>query len=92
MVYNKEIKKYVIATDGEEYCKVCKGVGKIKINKDTWFGKVNHLTCHNCYGTGVIDWIEKAMGKKRPPGPPEGPPNRLVLGMWSAQSVKGLAG
>ena len=93
MVYNKKIKKYVVLADGEEYCKVCKGVGKVKPNGHFHIGLTRTpLTCHNCYGEGVIDWIEKAMGKKRPSGPPEPPPPSYVVGMWSAQSAKEMVG
>lgn len=66
MVFNTHIKKYVGLADGEEFCDICKGKGtvytdRVKLSYDPYR---KDLVCHKCFGTGVLDWIEKAMGKK----------------------------
>jgi len=66
MVYNKYLKQYIILVEGEHYCNLCKGKGKLQIDRVQYSfnRKYQQLICHKCLGTGVLDWVEKATGKK----------------------------
>lgn len=66
MIYNRHLNKYIIVTEGEYYCDLCKGRGKVKQEKIKlpFEVKFHDLVCHKCLGTGVLDWIEKAIGKR----------------------------
>jgi len=81
-IYNWHTKKFVILAAGQEYCNECEGKGiirfkKIKIPNDP---ASKPLICSKCYGEGILDWIEKAMGKKRT-GAPLPPSPRFVRGI-----------
>jgi DnaJ-class molecular chaperone len=83
MVFNTHIKKYVDTADGEEFCDKCKGKGTIPVNriKLSYDPYRQDLVCHKCFGTGVLDWIEKAMGKRKIEGPSLSAASRLIRGM-----------
>jgi len=81
-VFNTHIKKYIRAEEGEEFCDKCKGKGTIPLEriKSSYDPYRQGLVCHKCFGTGVLDWIEKAMGKRKK-GPPLPPSPRLIRGI-----------
>jgi DnaJ-class molecular chaperone len=68
--YNAYNKTYIALEEGQEFCRTCGGSGLVrraKFIKTSKFPKVPNntmLVCHHCLGSGKIDWIEKAVGKK----------------------------
>jgi hypothetical protein len=48
----------VILQDGEMICDKCEGTGE---TGTSW------VSCGKCLGMGKVDWIENAMGGKKPP-------------------------
>ena len=66
MIYNVNFQRFIHLRPGQEYCEKCKGRGTVRILKRKMLrNEFTSLICSNCLGEGVIDWIEKAMGKKR---------------------------
>ena len=55
--------------EGEVICNKCNGKRKIETDKPKWWQlrltEVESL-CPKCFGDGKLDWIENAVGKKRP--------------------------
>lgn len=80
MIYNWHIKQYIILTPGEEYCNGCQGKGIVKIMKLPNDPHSKPLICSKCYGEGVLDWIEKAMGKLRKRPSQSIPPRQRLVG------------
>ena len=65
MRYNQHTKKYVIPSDGQEYCSKCSGEGVNERRKIQWIDRPKKkLICDKCFGSGVLDWIEKITGKE----------------------------
>jgi len=65
MKYNKHLKKYVTPDDGQDYCIKCEGEGTIQRKRNQWvYRPKENLICDRCFGTGVLDWIEKITGKE----------------------------
>jgi DnaJ-class molecular chaperone len=67
--YNIFLKKVITLSDGEEFCPVCDGKGKIQSHrKEKPYVKshtyIYNLQCHKCLGAGKLDWVEKVTGKK----------------------------
>lgn len=59
--YNSNNKRYVEICEGEQFCPKCNGKGRVKKNH---LPLSNTLECSECLGTGKLDWVEKATGKK----------------------------
>lgn len=55
--------------EGEVICNKCNGKRQIKTDKPKWWqlrlAEIESL-CPKCFGDGKLDWIENAVGKKRP--------------------------
>ena len=55
--------------EGEVICNKCNGKRLIKTDKPKWWqrrlSEIESL-CPKCWGDGKLDWIENAVGKKRP--------------------------
>jgi len=55
--------------EGEVICNKCNGKRRIRTDKPKWWqlrlSEVESL-CPKCFGDGKLDWIENAVGKKRP--------------------------
>ena len=64
--YNKLTKTHLTLNEGEEFCKTCRGEGMVVLRRDysASLKTSSTLVCKDCLGTGKIDWIEKATGKK----------------------------
>jgi hypothetical protein len=64
--YNTVYNSYVELKEGEEFCPLCKGRGRVvgAINERFPSCARPALFCHKCLGTGKLDWIEKVIGKK----------------------------
>lgn len=66
MLYNRYMSCIIELRGGEEFCEKCKGDGEIyPKNGMGFFNRRRPLCCNECDGTGKIDWVEKATGKKR---------------------------
>jgi len=54
---------------GEVVCNKCNGKRRIRTDKPKWWQlrltEIESL-CPKCFGDGKLDWIENAVGKKRP--------------------------
>jgi DnaJ-class molecular chaperone len=63
--YNSNLKRYIEIREGEEFCPKCDGKGRVP--KSQGIGRMlgSTLECNECLGEGKIDWVEKAVGKKR---------------------------
>lgn len=55
--------------EGEVICSKCNGKRRIITDKPKWWQlrltEIESL-CPKCFGDGKLDWIENAVGKKRP--------------------------
>ncbi len=55
--------------EGEVICNKCNGKRRIRTDKPKWWQlrltEIESL-CPKCWGDGKLDWIENAVGKKRP--------------------------
>jgi len=55
--------------EGEVICNKCSGKRRIETDKPKWWrlrlSEIESL-CPKCWGDGKLDWIENAVGKKRP--------------------------
>jgi len=49
--------------DDQLFCPVCKGTGRGK----TWMTGEFEVSpeCYHCLGNGVLDWVERVIGKQR---------------------------
>jgi len=59
--YNVNHRRYVELQEGEQFCPKCNGKGRVKKNN---LPLSITLECDKCLGSGKLDWIEKATGKK----------------------------
>jgi len=66
--YNRYSKRFVFLKKGEDFCDKCKGSGLVtrsRSKRNNIHGStVNTLVCSKCLGSGKLDWLEKAVGKK----------------------------
>ena len=77
-VYNKYKRKVIVLSEGEEFCKKCRGRGVVyapgKLKNPSFTTKVYPLRCNECLGDGKIDWIEKVTGKQKTMSGTDGAP------------------
>lgn len=59
--YNSYKRVIIDIGEGEEVCRKCRGKGEVILRTPNY---VRHLCCDKCLGTGKIDWVEKAIGKR----------------------------
>lgn len=59
-------KVYISLNEGEEFCDMCNGKGRVKGTFKV--SQYDHpgfdLLCDKCLGDGKLDWIDKITGKK----------------------------
>lgn len=61
-IYNNKRRTYLDKGDckeGEVICKKCKGVGEINPPKDLHLPAL--ITCPQCFGRGIVDWVTQAV-------------------------------
>jgi DnaJ-class molecular chaperone len=65
-IFNKYKNCLISLNEGEEFCKKCHGEGMVTLKKigSGMFSKKRVLVCNKCFGTGKLDWVEEAIGKR----------------------------
>jgi hypothetical protein len=62
-VFNECRRSYIEPEPGQVWCPECKGLGCHPAEPIENFELV--AQCKNCDGIGVLDWVERIVGKKR---------------------------
>lgn len=63
-VFNEYRRSYIEPKPGQVWCPECKGLGSHPAEHIVNFEIV--AQCKTCDGIGVLDWVERIVGKKKP--------------------------